>query len=33
MPAALTLPTLEAETRAELERRYDTTTDAATRLR
>jgi transposase len=33
MPAALTLPQLDAETRVELERRYNTTTDADTRLR
>jgi transposase len=33
MPAALALPTLDAETRAEWERRSNTTTDADTRLR
>lgn len=33
MPAALTIPPLDAETRAEVERRYNTTTDADTRLR
>ncbi len=33
MPAALTISPLDAETRAEAERRYNTTTDADTRLR
>lgn len=33
MPAALTIPPLDADTRAEAERRYNTTTDADTRLR
>jgi len=33
MPAALTIAPLDAETRAEAERRYNTTTDADTRLR
>lgn len=33
MPAALTIGPLDAETRAEVERRYNTTTDANTRLR
>ncbi len=33
MPAALTSPPLDADTRAEAERRYNLTTDADTRLR
>ena len=33
MPAAITITPLDAETRAEAERRYNTTTDANTRLR
>lgn len=33
MPAALTIAPLAAETRAELERRYNSTTDADTGLR
>jgi len=33
MPAALTIPPLDADARAEVERRYNTTTDADTRLR
>ena len=33
MPAAITIAPLDAETRAEVERRYNTTTDADTRLR
>lgn len=33
MPAALTIAPLDAETHADVERRYNTTTDADTRLR
>ena len=33
MPAAITITPLDAQTRAEAERRYNTTTDANTRLR